>query len=257
MVCEIRNRIAGVHGFLKSLYPIAVAIPGCNELEIYEPEDAGEHYVYSGCFSAPVSVPEGVRAAFNLKCIDNRMACVVSGDVFDSLDGYATIFHEFIHCKQAEYETGLKKNLCVATEAQNRGDFMWELNHPFPYINPEFHRLYSLFLDALELNDFCAALGLRLELAELLSEQDYEYMVWQEWKEGFARLIENLVRVKLELPVIPCKTERQMDRRIFYEGGASLIEFLTKRKPSLITEIDRLFRVMLTPSELNWKRDKL
>jgi hypothetical protein len=30
------------------------------------------------------------------------MACVVTGEVFDSLEGIVTIFHEFVHCQQFE-----------------------------------------------------------------------------------------------------------------------------------------------------------
>ncbi|MEA3265621.1 MAG: hypothetical protein U9P42_01580 [Candidatus Fermentibacteria bacterium] len=255
MICEIRNRISTVHPYLETLYPVAVAEG--NRLHVFEPDDAGEQYAFSGSFPVPVPVPEGFRAAFNLECIDNRMACVVSADVFDSLDGYSTIFHEFIHCKQAEYEPGLKQNLSIAVEAKKSGDFMWELNHAFPYANHEFIRLYRLFLDASGKNGFSAVLESRLKLAELLPEKDYEYIIWQEWKEGFARLVENRIRVKLGLPAIQYKPERQIDRRNFYQGGASLIEFLLKREPSLIVHIDRLFGVMFSPSKSSWKRDVL
>ncbi len=81
-------------------------------------------------------IPQGVRAAFPLECYGNRMACVVTGDVFDALDGYVTIFHEFIHCQQAESaEQSLKQSLGVAGQAQNAGDFMG-LTHPFPCAAP-------------------------------------------------------------------------------------------------------------------------
>lgn len=29
---------------------------------------------------------------------DNRIACVVTGEVFGEPDGYVFIYHEFIHC---------------------------------------------------------------------------------------------------------------------------------------------------------------
>ena len=45
-------------------------------------------------------VPEGVRAAFPLECLDDRCACVVTPDAFESAEGLATIFHEFVHCRQ-------------------------------------------------------------------------------------------------------------------------------------------------------------
>lgn len=187
-------------------------------------------------------IPPGVRAAFNLECFDNRMACVVTGEVFDSLEGYATIFHEFIHCRQWEScEPQLKKKLRIAREASDRGDCMWELNYPFPYGDSEFVRLYRLFMKGLQLNDSETVRRCRRDLSELLSDGDHEYMVWQEWKEGFARFIENLVRQKLGLSVIPGRKDEQPDRRIFYEGGAAFIDFLVERKPFLAVEIDKLF----------------
>lgn len=30
------------------------------------------------------------------------MACVVTADVFSTMDGYVEIFHEFVHCYQFE-----------------------------------------------------------------------------------------------------------------------------------------------------------
>ena len=39
----------------------------------------------------------------------------------------------------------------------------------------------------------------RAALRQSLSRDDREYMVWQEWKEGFARLIENRIRGRSEL----------------------------------------------------------
>lgn len=190
-------------------------------------------------------IPAGVRAAFDLECFNNRMVCVVSGEVFDSLEGYATIFHEFIHCRQGEScEPHLKKRLRIAIEAYDRGDCMWELNYPFPYDNSDFVPLYRLFMKALQMNDSRTIRQCRRELSEQLSEDDYEYMVWQEWKEGFARYIENLVRLKLGLSAIPGREDEQLDRRVFYEGGAAFIEFLVERKPFLAVEIDELFDMM-------------
>ncbi len=108
-----------------------------------------------------MSIPEGVRAAFPLEGLDNRIACVVTGEVFDSLDGFVTIFHEFIHCQQFETcEAKLKEKLGIARRAQAVQDFMWELDHPFPYQSPEFSSLYQSFLDQSSLKDLDEVLSL-------------------------------------------------------------------------------------------------
>ena len=96
----------------------------------------------------------GVRAAFPLDLYDNRTVCVVTGEVFDDLKGYVIIFHEFIHCQQAEnIEPELKQTLNIARKAVENGDSMWEINHPFPYENPDFVRLYQSFLSQQTLPD--------------------------------------------------------------------------------------------------------
>ncbi|MCK5131421.1 MAG: hypothetical protein KAR40_04640 [Candidatus Sabulitectum sp.] len=245
-IYRIRDTISGVHPFLSHLYPLAIVENG--EFLIFDTDESEECYLPAKRAPVPMPIPVGVRAAFDLECLDGRMACVVSGEVFDSLEGYATIFHEFIHCRQAETcEPQLKKRLRIAVEAADRGDFMWELNYPFPYESPEFTRLYRLFLKGLQPGDLETVRQCRQELSELLSDNDYEYLVWQEWKEGFARYIENLVRCRLGLSVIPGREDEQLDRKIFYQGGADFIEFLGKRNPFLTVEIDKLFDSMFVP----------
>ncbi len=143
-----------------------------------------------------------LRAAFPLDFYENRMACVVSSDVFDDLSGYVMIFHEFIHCAQMENgEPELKNELRVAR---------------------------------------C-----RSFLRELLNALDYEYMVWQEWKEGFARLIENRLRNKLELAENRGGIDLPFNRVTFYEGGERYISLLFGQNKELEKDIETLFRHML------------
>ena len=78
-------------------------------------------------------MPEGVRAAMPLDFWDNRIACVVTPEVFDQLKGYVTVFHEFVHCYQWETcEMRLKESLRVYQKSVEQKDFMWELQYPFP-----------------------------------------------------------------------------------------------------------------------------
>ncbi|GAB6135435.1 hypothetical protein JCM16307_09840 [Thermococcus prieurii] len=58
--------------------------------------------------------------------------------------GVVFILHEFVHCYQAECcEIELKKGLRIAREYWERGDYPWELEHPFPYEDGRFVELYS------------------------------------------------------------------------------------------------------------------
>ena len=99
-------------------------------------------YRFAGRFPTPMPVPKGVRAAFHLECYGNRIACVVSGDVFDESDGIVTVFHEFLHCRQSDIcEEKIKGKLKVAQDAKKANDHMWELNHPFPYGDKAFSEL--------------------------------------------------------------------------------------------------------------------
>jgi hypothetical protein len=55
------------------------------------------------------------------------------------------------------------------------------------------------FLEENENRDLGEVMGGRRWLKSFLSEGDFYYMVRQEWKEGFARLIENQIRRRMGL----------------------------------------------------------
>jgi hypothetical protein len=251
---QLRLRLQHLHPFLNHLYPVVVAEG--QHLFAFEPDAAGQRFQLTADGPAPMPIPNGVRAAFPLELLGGRPACVVTGEVFDSLEGYATIFHEFVHCRQMELgEMQLKQGLRVYREAMSRSDPMWELNHPFPYNDRSFASLYSEFLTAAEQVESERVDGLRVQLRELLALTDYEYMVWQEWKEGMARLIENMVRSELKLPANRGGLEPPFTRVAFYAGGEAFIRFLTGSRPEWLTEIDQLLDAMLNwpaPQSADW-----
>ncbi|BCX03836.1 MAG: hypothetical protein KatS3mg053_1774 [Candidatus Roseilinea sp.] len=233
----VQESIQDIHPFLESLFPIAIVED--DHFLIYDTEPNDRRYTFIRKAATPMPIPQGVRAAFQLASYDNRMACVVTGDVFDEPDGYVTIFHEFIHCQQAEIcEQKLKQQLSVARQAQAVNDYMWEINHPFPYAVPEFVRPYQSFLHAHTLSEIES---IREQLRGVLKQDDYEYMVWQEWKEGFARFIENRIRRRLGLPENHGGGEQPFSRVVFYEGGARYIEKLSMQEPELTVQIEKLF----------------
>ncbi|MGB3863722.1 MAG: hypothetical protein WBE11_09550 [Candidatus Aminicenantaceae bacterium] len=243
-IFEIQKKIERIHPFLKKLYPVAI-VEG-DLFYVFDLDPSKRRYVLAKMAKPAMIVPEGIRAAFPLDFYENKMACVVSGDVFDDLSGYVMIFHEFVHCAQADCcEHKLKSGLSVAQQAQAANDYMWELNFPFPYEDSDFSEIYSLFLAAASEGEADKVLRCRTFLREVLNTPDYEYMVWEEWKEGFSRLIENRIKKKLELEENHGGIDPPYNRVTFYEGGARYISILFEKDNSLEKDIEALFFRML------------
>ena len=149
----------------------------------------------------------------------------------------------FVHCQQMDTcEARLKQTLGIARRAQAENDLMWEIHYPFPYADPRFVETYLSLSDASGAGHIDGIQASRRTLRETLDPGDWEYMVWQEWKEGLARTIENRIRQRLGLPGNHGGGEPPFDRAVFYEGGSRLIAALERHEPELLQEIERLFR---------------
>jgi hypothetical protein len=241
---DIQKKIERIHPFLKKLYPVAI-VEG-DLFYVFDLDLSGKRYTLAKIAKPALIVPKGIRAAFPLDFYENKMACVISGEVFEDPSGYVMIFHEFIHCAQTDCcEYKLKSGLSVAQAAQAKNNFMWELNHPFPYDDSDFSEIYTVFLQAASDGDADKVFRCRAFLKEILNTPDYEYMVWEEWKEGFARLIENRIRKKLDLEENHGGIEQPYTRITFYEGGARFIAVLIQKEKDLEKDIEELFHRML------------
>ena len=239
-IFEIQKQIRDIHPLLERVFPVVVAKDG--HFLIFDVDPLGEKYVFIKKEPSPVPLPKKLRASFPLECYGNRAACVVSEDAFDSIEGYVLIFHEFVHCYQWEScEQELREGLTVAKDETAKGNYMWEINYPFPYDDPRFERAYLNFLTALDSGNPEKVSESRKHLRKILGEKDFEYMVWQEWKEGFARFIENRIRRRLGLEENHFGLERPWGRVLFYEGGARFIEFLCSQERDLLTDIKAIF----------------
>jgi hypothetical protein len=239
-VFEVQAVVQDIHPFLERVFPIAIVVDG--RFQVFDADLELKAYFLAREGDMPMPVPQGVRAAFPLEAYENRMVCVVTPDVFDDLDGCVTIFHEFIHCQQFETcEQALKQTLSIARQAQAENDFMWEINFPFPYADVDFIRLYTVFMAIAELR---VAESIRRQLKNMLNPKDYEYMLWQEWKEGFARYIENEMQRRLSLPENLGGSQPPFNRVAFYAGGANFIRILEQQEPGLVKKIELLFERM-------------
>ena len=141
-------------------------------------------------------------------------------------------------------EPELRQELEVARSETAKGNYMWELNYPFPYDKTEFQEAYLGFLNSLKTKTPKKVFRHRGKLREILSREEFEYMVWQEWKEGFARFIENRIRRRLGLEENHFGLERPWDRVLFYEGGARFVEFLCGGDVKLLADIKTMFYKM-------------
>ncbi|MCK9504376.1 MAG: hypothetical protein M0Q95_09345 [Porticoccaceae bacterium] len=246
----IHRQVAGFNPALARLYPIAI-VDG-DEFLIYDRVEDSSGYRFIKKEPIPMPIPRGVRAAFPLEAYGGRIACVVTPEVFDTLEGYVTILHEFVHGYQFETcELTLKNKLDIALQAQEKGDFMWKIQHPFPYQAGIFARYYQEFLEALSRGEAGDILAVREVLYFCLGRHDFEYMVWQEWKEGFARWIENRLRIMLGLPENSGGRKPPFSRVTFYAGGAVLVDYLQGQDPTLAQDLGALFYRISLPMIFN------
>ena len=242
---QIQKEISDIHPFLNIFHPVVIAEG--DYLYIFDYNTLTGRYNYIKKEPTPFPLPKKVRASFPLSVYDAKPSCIVTQDIFDSENGYVTIFHEFMHCCQfLNCELVLKQDLKIAQDAQARNDYSWEINHSFPYEDSLFIEDYTLFIEALDNGDERAILAYRIELEQHLGQVDYEYMVWMEWKEGFARLIENRLQSHLGITENHYGQQKPYNRVTFYVGGSKFIHYLIQDKPDLYTDIEKLFHQMLS-----------
>jgi hypothetical protein len=239
-IFEYQAKVADLHPALKSVYPVAIVESG--QFYIFEPDPTARVYRPVKDFPDTFNMPKGIRAAMPLSVWNNRMACVVSGEAFDTPKGFVLVLHEFVHCYEWDTcEQKLKEKMTIFQAAMKNKDYMWELQYPFPYADQAWAKVYADWLSALERKDDQAAQAWRAKLRTLLSPRDWEYMTWQEWKEGLARCLENRIDGRLGLPANSYGCQPPFDRIAFYCGGQRLIDNLGRTDPKLVDDIEALY----------------
>jgi hypothetical protein len=131
--------------------------------------------------------------------------------------------------------------LAIAQKAQAENNHLWEINMPFPYGNEGFIDAYTRLEQALAQRDLPAVIETRTILHDLLAPMEYEYMLWQEWKEGFARWLENRMQSALNLSLNHRGGHEPFTRVSFYARGAGLVALLAENDPALVNDLERLF----------------
>ena len=240
---EIKNRAVSINKCFKNFYPIAIAIQ--DSLFIYDNTDNSSKYSLVKKTAQPFPIPAGMQASFPLSVYDNKAVCMITPVSLTRPDGNAFILHEFIHCYQLNsVEIEIKEKLSIYKEAMAMQDYMWEMDHPFPYNNSLYNKLYGLFKSALISDSTEAAKKFRSQIKNYLSKIDFEYLLWQEWKEGFARYNENKIREMLGIEINNYGSDEPYNRVSFYYSGDLLASRLIENEPVLIDDILLLFERM-------------
>ena len=242
-VCELHERIKGLNESLTMLHPIAVVNGSSYFVFDYNQKIKQYEFIMEHPTHFPISVD--IKAAFPLDFYDDKIAAILTENTLARPEAHGIVFHEFVHCFQwNKYEKELKEKLEVNIQQMKAGNFSWEIDYPFPYEDDCFSNATEKLNCVPDANIVAYFANYHNEMKAYLNITDYEYLVWQEWKEGFARYVENLIRK--ELGMKPNKTELlgPFDRVSFYELGSRYICALVEEDDSLRSDLHKLFYVL-------------
>lgn len=244
----IQKEIVDISIALEKLYPVAIIKD--NVFYVFDFNKDKGSYEYKCEFKPPMDISEEIFAAFDLDFYDNKMAAVVNEKALNTLEGCILVFHEFVHCYQAENdEMDLKSTLKLADKSMSEGNFMWEITYEFPYENKTFIKLTADYEEFYKNKDLGNIKNYYNQLKTLLDEFSYEYMIWQQWKEGYARYIENLIRERFKCNKNSKSIEPPYHRGSFYEIGSKYIELLLQHDQSLFNNTKGLYYKMILTNE--------
>jgi len=239
-IIKTHGEIKNIHLSLEKLYPITVINKGY--FFVFDLNETGGRYEYKTKAVTSMSVSGEFLAAFPLDFYEMKPSAVISNNILDNQINYIFIFHEFVHCFQMENgEFDIRKDLSIEKQEMAKNNYSWELNFPFPY-NDEYFIKNTAELSNYFLNgDYDSVVNNYKNMKTYLHEIEFEYMIWQEWKEGFARYIENLIRKELGLQINADILKQPFKRAHFYEIGSKYIEMLIKNNKELSANIIKLF----------------
>ena len=240
-VTDVWQTARTIHPAWHKLYPICLT--DGESFILFHPEANGEWSV-ADRGKVNMELPKGIQAAFPMPFHNYEMACVLDVKRFASLEDMTVVFHEFVHCYQMEIcDAELKANLLVAQENKHTNG-MWELMYPFPYDKGEIGESYLQMIDAADRGDREAVVALRAKIRDSVSRQDWEYLTWQEFKEGTARWLQNVLAARIGAR--PARSSRTLpiDRVTLYEGGERVILLLNEENPELGTHFPALWQAI-------------
>ena len=241
-ILKIHDTVKNVHVSLGELYPITVINDGY--YFVFDISKTSGKYVFKSKVKTSISVSNDILMAFNLDFYDMKPSVVISKNILENQENYLSIFREFIHCfllKNGAIE--IRNELSIQKQEMAKRNYNWEINFPFPYNSEYFISKTMDLFDKFINNNYDHIEIYRNSMKTYLLKMDYEYMIWQIWKGGFIRYVENLIKRKLGLQLNTNILKLPFDREHFYEIGNKYIEMLIK-KEELDDDIVKVFYKM-------------
>lgn len=234
-VLEIQCNMQQIHPLYKRYYPLVIVKN--NSCYLYDCID-GSGYSLIKVFKAMMRIPDDITACFRLDDYHGKYCCIIGYELISKAIFPIMCLHEMVHCYQGEYvEEDLKKNLMIADEQSP----LWEIQYPFNYKNKKFIELFNEYLHALRHDDINHLKLKKKVLLDNLNVKDKEYLLWQEWKEGFARFMENEARKHLGFKENLYGDKPPFSRISFYRSGDLFINHLHGYDSKLIHDLKKLF----------------
>lgn len=233
----LQLRVQSVHALLEADYLLGIGIE--DRLQIYRRTHAGYSFVDE--YRVAMLIPESTCAAFPVPQVNDAVA-VLTDVTLNERYGLISALHEFVHCFQyRECEDECRRQLPAAWEA--RKESMWEIQYGMDYENLQLRKLvYDLGRGAKR-----GVLDQLKRLLRELGDTDQQYFLWQVWKEGFARYVENRVRSVLHVREnTEGRSLDRVDRRSLYFIGDKVWRELdreTKYSRDIRDGFDRLLEL--------------
>jgi len=236
-VLKKKQEACQVHSLFNYQYPIGIGVS--NKLHVFLEQSEG--YQYKFTVTLPMEIQEGTKAAFSVDKLED-CCCIITPGCLKESNFYATILHEFVHCYQDRTcEQDLKGKLEIYQRAFSSHNYMWEINHAFPYTHPD----YIKFFRNISRLDYHKTMEALSKLKSTLEVIHYEYMIWQIWKEGFARFIENkILRMNRIVENDGGNEPEDPNRTSLYFTGDRIWRQLELQDANLIEDIEKAFYVL-------------
>ncbi|GMQ58180.1 hypothetical protein AN1V17_25750 [Vallitalea sediminicola] len=237
-VSRIQLKMQQIHPLYKRNYPLIIVKD--DKGYIYD-KNHKENYCFIKEFRFSIHVSDDIAACFCLDDYYNKFCCFMGYELLEKEIFPMLCLHEMVHCYQGvEVEEELKKKLMIYDEDSP----MWEIDYKFNYDDEKFVELFGQYLYSLNNEDIKQVIYKRKILLENLDKGDREFFIWQEWKEGFARFLENRVREQVGMKQNIRGNRIPYSRISFYNSGDLFISHIYKHNPKLIQDIKTLFECM-------------
>ena len=242
-IIKVHNKIKHIHISLGKLYPITIINDGY--FYVFDVSEAGHKYEFKRKVETSVVVSGEILTAFNLDFYDMKPSVVISKNMIENLGNDILVLHEFVHCFQLESgAVEIRNGLSIQAQEMVKNNYSWEINFPFPYNNKYFINKTMELAGDFSNGNYENVEVYRNCMRAYLHKAEYEYMIWQQWKEGFARYVENLIRRELGLRLNGNILAEPFGRVHFYEIGNKYIEMLLEKEKGLNENIVKLFYEM-------------